>query len=187
MRRNVLRTVFLAAALQVVAPCPLLADDGLLALSAELSSADVSRRRCALDSAARLGERARPLSSAILAIFLRGEDVLRPDALAAYAQIEGARSLRILREAAGDSDWSVRQIAVRSLGNVGDGRVEPLLLDALEDERQPVRWDALIALSKHEGPAAGCRKRAQEDEDESIRRLARKLCEEGESGSNDGR
>ncbi|MCX4243903.1 HEAT repeat domain-containing protein [Paraliomyxa miuraensis] len=79
-----------------------------------------------------------------------GASNLRTRALTGLRHAGDPRSRSVLEAAVADrfEDASVRQHAIRELGELRDGAAEAVLADALDDDASPVRREAVTALSK---------------------------------------
>jgi HEAT repeat protein len=83
-----------------------------------------------------------------------------------------------------DDDDEVRQLAITALGEIGDERAVPRLLQAAEDVRASMRYQSTIALARLEIDEELRTKvllRATSDDDFNIRYIAMRLSEEHSS------
>jgi HEAT repeat protein len=107
---------------------------------------------------------------------------VRAAAAVALADIGARDALSSLLVAVEDDDAHVRQMALSSLGELGDARATQRLERALRDERPEVRYQAVIAFSRvardDAAAVASALARALDDEDEAIRYIAMRLAEE---------
>lgn len=110
---------------------------------------------------------------------------VRAAAAVGFADLEAAEEVQALLNAAGDDDALVRQMAINTLGEIGDARALPLLRRALSDERPEMRYQAVIAFAR---VAAAAEEAADEveqalldatnDDDDAVVHIALRVAEE---------
>jgi len=110
--------------------------------------------------------------SVLLSRLSCGEDEQAEQALSHLAAL-GAEALAPLKERLSHPEAEVRWWAVRALAELKDERIPQLLVQALADPDQGVRWCAGLALRLHPSPlAAAALVDMLEDEAALTRRLA---------------
>jgi len=130
---------------------------------------------------------------AVLALLdVLGTDVsaeVRGAAAVALADSGARTAVDGLLAAAEDDNEHVRQMALLALGEVStpnDARVRTLLELALESDRAPLRFQALIAANRLGEQALGATLlRATEDHDSEVRHLAFRILEERATDASD--
>jgi HEAT repeat protein len=116
-------------------------------------------RRAAANALIRIPD---PRSAGLLVQALSSDDpLLRRNAAIALGEVLGVRGAAdepaieaALVEALGDSDASVRAMAVASLGRTRPAAAIPALVGLLDDGRRPVRVLATIVLRGYDDPRA---------------------------------
>lgn len=110
---------------------------------------------------------------------------VRAGAAVALADLAATEALPSLLVAVEDDDAYVRQMAISSLGEIGDRRATQRLERALRDARPEVRYQAVIAYCRvaKDDPAAVASTlvRALDDVDPAIRYIAMRVAEEFQS------
>jgi HEAT repeat protein len=113
----------------------------------------------------------------VLVSFLESKDqrVELPRVVYALGLVGDRRSIAVLVCSLTDSDYLVRKEAAAALGRLRyPEAVVPLCKAALEDEAVNVRANAVVALGRLADPRAmSCLKRAADDPDDFVARLAR--------------
>jgi HEAT repeat protein len=107
---------------------------------------------------------------------------VRAAAAVALADVGARAALPSLLVAVEDDDAYVRQMALSSLGEIGDVRATQRLQRALRDERPEVRYQAVIAFARvakdDAASVATALAHALDDGDDAIRYIAMRLAEE---------
>jgi HEAT repeat protein len=107
---------------------------------------------------------------------------VRAAAAVALADVGARAALSSLLVAVEDDDAYVRQMALSSLGEIGDVRATQRLERALRDERPEVRYQAVIAFARvakdDAASVATALAHALDDGDDAIRYIAMRLAEE---------
>ena len=107
---------------------------------------------------------------------------VRAESALALADLAASEALASLLVAVEDDDAHVRQMALSSLGEIGDARAARRLERALGDPRPEVRYQAVIAFARVErgdpDAVATALLKALDDADSAIRYIAMRVAEE---------
>jgi hypothetical protein len=169
----------------VFSPSPL--PRSLEASFRDLTSAKAETRASAIRDVVRHALRsdaARDRAIPLLEHALRGDAAagVRAAAAVALADVGAGTALSSLLVAVEDDDPYVRQMALSSLGEMGDVRATQRLERALRDPRPEVRYQAVIAFARvakdDAASVATALARALDDGDAAIRYIAMRLAEE---------
>jgi len=148
----------------------------------DLRAPKASIRAEAVHDLGRHADASRPRVLAALEEALGDEDAkVRAAAATALADIEGHEAVDALIAAVDDDDVTAAQMAIATLGELGEARAAARVERALSDRRPELRFQAVIAfprLSPRPEAATEALVKASYDDDELVCHIALRMAEE---------